>query len=180
MTRFAANGQGDVLQHKAADRRRAVVFQLASQTYALPIAAVSEIVPLAALSQPPGMPPVLAGFLNLGGVAAPVVRLARLLNVPEQPAGLYTPLIILRSAGSPLALLVDAVMAIETIDEHAIVPVSESCCFNDCAEGLVTLGKSRVVLLSEHRLLHRQEERRIAELAAIEQARLAELQEARP
>ena len=180
MTRFAANGRNEVLAREAITRQRIVVFQVAAQLYALPVVAVSEIVSLAQLSQPPGLPPVLAGFLNLGGAAIPVVRLARLLGLPEQPVGLYTPLILLRSAGSPLALLVDAVRSIELIDEQAVVPVGENYCFNDCAEGLVTLGESRIVLLSEQRLLREQEQRRIAELADIEQARLAALQEARP
>lgn len=180
MMRFAANGQSEVVRPLSAGRRLVLVFQLAGQSYALPISAVSEIVPLAQLSQPPALPPVLAGFLNLGGVATPVVRLARLLGVTEQPVELYTPLIILRNTGSPLALLVDRVLGIDSLGACDVAPIGEAYCFNDCAEGLLTLNGSRVVLLSEHRLLRRQEEQRLAELAAIEQTRLAELHGAQP
>lgn len=158
--------------------RKVLRFHLAGQAYAVPLHFVREILPMALLSQPPGLPPVLAGFLNLSGMAVPVVKLARLLELDEQAPGLYSPLLIVRSAGLPLALLVDSVDGIASIDELAIVSLGGNLCFNDCADGLVTIAGTNVVLLSEERLLREQEKRRFSELAEIEQARLANLQEA--
>jgi purine-binding chemotaxis protein CheW len=149
-----------------------VVFQVADQSYGLPLHVVREILPLAMLSQPPGLPPVLAGFLNLGGVAVPVVRLARLFGLAEQPPGLYTPLIHVHCDDAPLALLVDAVHGITPINESAIVPLHQDLCFNNCAVGLTAVGQLNLILLSAERLLCEEERRRVRELAAIEQARL--------
>src|SRR5258708_2578808 len=96
--------------------RRYVIFHVALQAYGLPLDAVREILPLAQLSQPPGMPSLLAGFLNLEGIAVPVVRLSRLFELPEQTPGLYAPLLIVRAADLTVALLVDSISEIASID----------------------------------------------------------------
>ena len=81
-------------------------FELAGRTCAIPSANVREVLFMPALARPPGLPAILEGILNLGGVAVPVVKLDRLFGLPERVAGLYTPIIVLRSQ-NPLALLVD-------------------------------------------------------------------------
>jgi purine-binding chemotaxis protein CheW len=157
-----------------------LVFHLAGQAYALPLGEVREIVPLAALSQSPGLPSVLAGFLNLGGTAVPVVRLDRLFRLPDQATGLYTPLLILRQADPPLALLVEKVSEILTLSNGAVLPLRDGHSFNDCAEGVVTAGERVILLLSAERLLLEKEQQCLAEFQDREQARLRELEEVRP
>src|ERR1700694_4086610 len=76
---------------------------------AFPLEAVLEIVPIAQLSIPPGMPSMLAGFLDRSGTAIPILLLDRLFNLPEQPRALHTPLIILRGVDNPIGFLVGAV-----------------------------------------------------------------------
>jgi purine-binding chemotaxis protein CheW len=158
--------------------RKLVIIQLAGQAYGIRVDTVCEILPMPRLSQPPGLPRVLAGFLNLGGQAIPVVKLARLFGLDELAPGLYTPLLLVRWADQPVAILVDAIQGIVSVDELSIVPLPDNLCFNNCAEGLATVGGTNVVLLSDRRLLHEQERQRYGELAAIEQARLADVQEA--
>jgi purine-binding chemotaxis protein CheW len=157
--------------------RKVVVFRVADQTYGISLDAVLEILPMAALTRPPGLPSVLCGFLNLGGTAVPVVNLAGLFDLAASAPGMYTPLLLLRCAGQTLALLADSVQGIASIDRSATLPLQENVCFNDCAEGLVTAGETNIVLLSCQRLLHEEERRRIGELTAIEQTRLAGFQE---
>jgi purine-binding chemotaxis protein CheW len=190
----------EVTESPVSGRRRFVVFRVAEQMYGLPIEAVREIVPLAQLTRPPSLPSLVAGFLNLGGTAVAVVRLSQLFELPAQPPGLYTPLVVLQSGGVPKALLVDEVLRVAAIAEPEIVPIAEAFCFNDCALGMTTLEISarrserttsqrttsqrtatmHVVLLSAERLLSAQEERRLAELSAIETERLAMLREDAP
>ena len=50
-----------------------LLFSVGEQTYALPLPDLQEIVPLAQLSHPPGLPSFVAGFLNLRGTAIPIV-----------------------------------------------------------------------------------------------------------
>jgi purine-binding chemotaxis protein CheW len=168
-------------------RRQVLVFHLAGQAYALPLEEVQEIVPMAELSRPPGMPSALAGFLNLGGCAVPVLRLDRLFGLREQDIGLYTPLLVLRQVENRVALMVERVSDLRTLPAEAILPVPPDHSFNDCAEGIVLVegpGNSYhacadrvVVVLSAGRILLEKEQQHLAELQDREQARLRELEE---
>ncbi len=86
-----------------------LIFQVSGLNCAFPLEAVREVVPMAALSSPPGMPSGLAGFLELRGTAIPIVRLDRLYDLPPQQPGLHTPMIILRGVLGPIGILVDYV-----------------------------------------------------------------------
>lgn len=159
-------------------QRTLVVFKLGSEFCGLAADTVQEILPMALLAQPPGLPPLLEGFLNLRGKAVPVLRLGRLLDCPARPIGLYTPLIVLAGPQLAMALLVDAVTQIISVPEQAFSPIGEKHCFQDCAEAEVALeGQQQVIhLLSSKRLLLEKERRRLAEWQAIEQRRLEELE----
>lgn len=155
--------------------RRMLLFRLDKQTYALPIDAISKIVPMAQLVQTPASAQLLAGMLNLGGQALPVLKLARLFGLTEQAIQLYTPLIVLRHESCPVALLVDAVIGMQKFNSNELVPLQAGYCLHDCASGLFAHAGEHVVLLDEHRLLSEQESRRLAELTAIEQLRWFEM-----
>src|SRR4030081_432428 len=102
-----------------------LVFHSSGMGFAFPLEAVLEIVPIAQLSTPPGMPSMLAGFLNRSGTAIPILLLDRLFNLPEQPRGLNTPFIILRGAGSPIGILVGAVRQIVSSSAASLLPLPE-------------------------------------------------------
>src|ERR1700729_1351062 len=89
-----------------------LVFHSSGLDCAFPLEAVREIVPMAALSSPPGLPSGLLGFLDLRGTAIPIVRLDRLFDLPEQKPGLHTPMIVLRGILGPIGVLVESVRGI--------------------------------------------------------------------
>ena len=155
-------------------QRQLVVFSLAETFCALDLASVREILPTAELSAPPGMPELLAGFLNLGGTAVPVLRLGRLFQMPVKETGLYEHLILLR-ASRPLALLVDRVDEVRAFPEDALRPVGEKNSFNDCAQSQVTQKDRTIHILALDHLLLKEEEARLTELRDLEQKRLREL-----
>ena len=68
------------------------LFVVANQSYALPFGEILQVIHLPALTTPPRMPKLLAGFMNVGGNPIPVVRLDRLFGLPEMTPGIYTPL----------------------------------------------------------------------------------------
>src|SRR5689334_4271975 len=110
------------------------VFRLAGHHFAVALEPVSEIVPMASLSRPPLLPPIFEGFLNIGGTPIPVVRLAEMLGLSQDPLELYTPLVILRGK-LPLALLVKSVTGILSFSGEMLAPLSESASFNGCIAG---------------------------------------------
>jgi purine-binding chemotaxis protein CheW len=179
MDRVAVSS-GDAERGASAPARSLLLFHLGDRGYALPLGAVQEIVPLALLSQPPRLPPLLAGFLNLGGQAVPVLRLDRLFGLPELSPGLYTPLLILRDPCGLIALLVGKASRVVTLAGEAVVPVRENGSFNDCVEGVVVVGGHSFLVLHPERLLLEKERQCLAELEAAELDRLRGWEEAGP
>src|SRR5271154_2477611 len=102
-----------------------LVFHSSGLNCAFPLEAVREIVPMASLSTPPGLPSGLEGFLDLRGTAIPIVRLDRLFHLPEQQPGLYTPMIILRGVLGPIGILAESVQAIVPASSASLLDIPE-------------------------------------------------------
>src|ERR1700680_324219 len=102
-----------------------LMFHSSGLDCAFPLEAVREIVPMAALSSPPGLPSGLAGFLDLRGTAIPVVRLDRLFDLREQEPGLHTPMIILRGVLGPIGILAESVRGIVPAASEGLLGIPE-------------------------------------------------------
>jgi purine-binding chemotaxis protein CheW len=154
-------------------QRALLVFHLAGQLAAVPLENVERIAPMADLARPPGMPAPLEGILNLGGRAAPVIRLDRLLHLPVRIPGLYAMLIILKGVSDGcIALLVDRVSEILSVSESALLPVRDEDSFNACAEATVSMRGEIIHLLSPVRILLEKERETLSEFQAVAQLRL--------
>jgi purine-binding chemotaxis protein CheW len=150
-----------------------LVFHLAGQFAAFPLEDVVRIVPMAELARPPGLPSMLEGFINLAGVAVPVLRLDRLLRLPAHATGLYSMLIVLKGASAGrVAILVDRVSEILMVPESSILPVAGEHSFNGCAKAAVPRREDMIPLLSPAQILMRQEREFLSEFQAIAQQRL--------
>lgn len=158
--------------------QRLMVFRLGRQAYAVPLTAVQEVLSMPGLSVPPGLPPMLAGFFRLDSEAVAVLHLAHLLQGEQQPIHLYTPLIVLQSPGPSLALIVDEIVNIIPFEQCDFVPVMDKSSINECTQGILRRGSEHVIVLFPDRLLLKAEQQRLTELTALEQTRLAELEEA--
>lgn len=157
------------------DGLRVCVCELAGHSFGLRLELVREIVPMAALSRPPAMPSLLEGFLNLRGVSIPVVRTSQVLGLPASELELHTPLVIVRTGGMTLALLVERVTGIVAFPANADASIGTKDSFNGCVEALLTNAAGTVHLLSINRLLLEKERQMLAEFNAIETKRLAQL-----
>jgi len=136
---------------------------------------------MAQLARPPGLPSALEGILNLAGAAVPVVRLDRLLQLPEQPLGLYSMLIVLQgvSAGQ-VALLVDRVSGVLSLPESALLPVRDEDSFNACAVAVASVSGQVIHLLSPTRILLEKERESLSQFQAMEQRRLQQWEQGQP
>jgi purine-binding chemotaxis protein CheW len=153
-----------------------LVFHTSGLGCAFPVEAVLEIVPIAQLSTPPGLPSILAGFLDRSGTAIPIVLLDRLFNLPEQPRGLNTPFIILRGIDSPIGFLVGAVRKIVSTTAASFLPLPQKHLFQDCAIATVEVDGDMFHLLSPERILLKHERRLLAEFQVVAQDRLRRLE----
>lgn len=155
-----------------------LIFRIGGIHCAVRLESLQEIVPMARLSIPPGLPHILQGFLNLGGGAVPVLRLDRLFGFPEQTLDLYTPLVILNVRGNPVALLVEEVLEVAALPKTALLPVDPNHSFNGCAEATVEFRGIPAHLLDIGRLLLEKERRCVADFQRVEQGRLQKLSNA--
>ncbi|MBI0535832.1 chemotaxis protein CheW [Roseomonas sp. KE2513] len=153
-----------------------VLFATGGAVCALPRECVRALLPLPRLDAPPGLPEPLAGFLNLGGTAVPVVELARLLDVPQGQPHPYRHLILLNedagSGSDPLALLVDRVL--DVLPPGApLRPVVPESSLNGLIIGNLEVGDLTASLLDTDRLLLAEEAAVLGALTAQARARLA-------
>ena len=168
---------------ESARRGRTVltIFHLAGELFAVDASLVQEITFMARLSTPNGLPPLIAGFLNLAQRSIPVIRLRRLLGLPESEPGLYTQILILRDGeGSATGWMVDRITQIIPVRQEEILPVPENHCFRDCAKGIWTANDNSISILAPDRVLLEKERLCILDFQAREQQRLNELDHCQP
>ena len=149
---------------------------------ALEASEVREIVLMPQLSTPSGLPSMIAGFLNLAQKPVPVIRIARLLNLPETNYGLYTQIMIVRGGtdGFSAGWIVDRVTQIVSIAEEEVLQVPKDHCFRDCAQGIFTVSGTPVTILAPDRVLLAKERQCLQEFQAMELKRADELKSLEP
>lgn len=160
---------------------RILTFAIGEMPCALPLRAAREVLPMAALSRPPGLPAIMEGFLDLGGQAVPVLRLDQLLGMPAWSPGVSA-LLLLADIGKRLvAFPVSNVEDVVSVGaDSKVLPVAEEEAFNGCVRGLLHHGGQTHYLLDPERLLLAAEARRVAEFREREQQRLSALEPMQP
>lgn len=99
-----------------------IVFHLDAQKYGIPINSVQEIQQIVALSEVPGGGLGVIGMVNLRGTVIPALDLRLLVGLPAKEFHLNTPMIICRTRGRLVALLVDEVEDVVTLPENCLGP----------------------------------------------------------
>jgi purine-binding chemotaxis protein CheW len=118
-----------------------VVFSLADRQYALDVADVQEVVRIVRITALPDTPSEVLGVIDYRGTATPVLDLRLRFELPASAPTSISPLVIVRTRGTTLALLVDRV------DEVVWVYVEPD------AAGTVRVGDRLLVKLSPDSLL---------------------------
>lgn len=154
-----------------------LLLDVAGTPCALPRASVAEILPLPALLRAPAAAGWIAGLINLGGSAVPVIDLACLLGLRDEasPPEVYAH--VLLTDARDLAYLVDRVTDLVTVPEAAIRPAAEAESLNGCVAAELALGAHLVHVLAPDRLLTVRERERVAAMARAEALRFAALPE---
>lgn len=152
-----------------------VIFRLGGQSFAIPAECVQEVVPHAWLAQPPRMPAFVRGVLNLGGVAIPVLRLDRLLGLPDGAYGLDASILIMRAASAPVGLLVEHVEGVHGLGEFQSLPLEAGRSLQGCVSGYLQGPLRQAALLSWQAILLQEEQLRLEDFQRHVDTRLAEL-----
>jgi purine-binding chemotaxis protein CheW len=154
-----------------------LIFRACGVDCALPLETVREIVPMATLFSPPGLPSGLAGFLDLRGTAIPILHFGRLFGLPQQLPGLHTPMIVLRGIRRPVGILAESVRDIVSVSSSQFVMIPADRTFQGCTAAAFQLDGGLIHLLSPAALLGANEDRLVADYGAIAEARRSLLEE---
>ena len=97
---------------------RFLTFYVGGQLYALGSEDVLEVIRPPAVAKVPQGPPALLGIGNLRGAVLPIADLGRLLG--KSPSDSPSARAIVLDIGAPIAILVDAVAALEYAPEERL------------------------------------------------------------
>lgn len=97
-------------------------FRLQSETYALPVSHVREIVRVDSITRVPGGPLEIRGVANVRGRVIPVVDLRARLGLAPEELSPQSRVLVAEARGRVVGLLVDEVRAVERIDLLAVEP----------------------------------------------------------
>ena len=127
-----------------------VVFALSAEHYALPIAAVSEII---RYTRPRSIASDVAwsrGVISLRGKIIPIFDLAARLNIPSSPEAETDKIVIVETATGHTGVTVDEVDEVITVSSEQLEPLADA---GDGLEGILKLGDRLVILLDPVTLL---------------------------
>ena len=95
---------------------RMVTFSLDGHLYGVDVDAVQEVLRGLPRTRIPLAPHTLAGLINLRGQVLCAIDLRAQLNLPPRDADDEPMLVVIRVAGEPVALLVDAIGSVVDVD----------------------------------------------------------------
>ena len=126
-----------------------VTFDVAGETYALPVGSVLEILRVAGITRVPHAPAVVRGVTNMRGRVLPVIDLRVRLGIAATDAGPQSRILVASSRGRLLGLLVDAVRHVERIDRGSVQPPPADVMTpqSDYITGVCHIGERLIVLL---------------------------------
>lgn len=139
---------------KIAEEGRYLSFQLASEIYAVPIKAVSEIIGLSDITHVPNMPEYMKGIINLRGKVLPVMDLRKKFSLQMTQYNRETCIVIVEIWSRKVGLIVDTVREVLDFRNSQIeaAPDIGGQTHNQCLIGIGKL-KDRVVILVEPSLI---------------------------
>ena len=99
-----------------------IEFALAYERYAFETAVVSEVFPFRELTPLPGTPPHITGIVNVRGRILAVVDLKKFFGLPEPGIADLHEMIIVKTGGMELGILVDFIVGSKVIPLSGIHP----------------------------------------------------------
>ncbi len=132
-----------------------VVFHLDREEYAVPIAAVREIVRVTDVTRVPHAPAHIRGVMNLRGRILPVVEIRTRLGLTSAELTPRSRVVVVEVQQRTVGLLVDAVAQVTRIGERLVAAPPEEVrnAGAEAVTGVARVGDRLLVLLDLERLL---------------------------
>ena len=99
-----------------------LILRIGNEHFALPSAAVREVMRFRAWTVVPGAPPLLPGIISQRGSILPIVDLRPLLNLPDAALERAARFVVIQHNEIDMALLADSVLDLASIEASAFAP----------------------------------------------------------
>lgn len=143
-----------------------IIFKLDNEAYGIDISSVNAIEPSLQTVKIPNAPSHIKGIINLRGDIIPVFSLRSKFNMKEQADNnAEQKIIVTNIKGMPIALEVDMVSEIQTIDKSDITDVPEIVKSYDTLyiKSIAKVEKNIVIILNTEKLMSDEEQENIAQ-----------------
>lgn len=143
-----------------------IIFKLDNESYGIDISLVNAIEPSLQTVKIPNAPSHIKGIINLRGDVIPVFSLRSKFNMKEQTENSAEQKIIVTNIkGMPIALEVDMVSEIQTIDKTNITDVPEIVKSYDTLyiKSIAKIDQNIVIILNTEKLMSDEEQENIAQ-----------------
>jgi len=141
------------------DARQFVIFHVADEMFAVPLAEVQEIIRMPEVVHVPLSPGALEGLANLRGIVLPVIRLRQIFGMNAVEHDDSTRVVIL-DQGRPVGLVVDRVANVVTVENDRIEAVDaiSGTIDTDLMTGMIKAsdGKAMVMILDAGKVVARE------------------------
>lgn len=137
-----------------------ITFSLESETYAVPIQAIEEIIGFQDISLLPNVPDFIKGVINLRGELVPVMDLRLKFGLEQKEYNPLTVFLIVRVEERVMGLVVDNVADVLVIDPSRVqmTPVFSAKISTDFIEGVYKDTQNQMVILVNVAALTKPEE----------------------
>jgi purine-binding chemotaxis protein CheW len=132
-----------------------VTFDVAAETYGVPVERVHEILRVSGITRVPHAPPMVRGVTNMRGRILAIVDVRRCLGVERAEIDARSRILVVSTRGRLLGLLVDGVDQVERLDRDAVQPPPPDVMtdHSDYIVGVIQLARRLVILLEIDRVL---------------------------
>lgn len=103
-----------------ASAQELVEFKLDAQRYAIPLAAVVQVIPMVALTRLPKAPAIVLGAFNLRGLVLPVLDIRQRFRLPARQPSVRDHLLVATTRSRAVALIVDEVLGATSVSPEKI------------------------------------------------------------
>lgn len=126
-----------------------ILFELAGTTYGVRSQVVQQMEMIEHITPVPNAPDFVEGVVFLRGQVIPAINLRRRFGFPKIPYDLRTRLIVVRTGGRTVGLIVDSAREFVPLDPATIQPPPEGVAglSGHYLAGIATLGERLVLIL---------------------------------
>lgn len=101
-------------------------FELANQSYGVPVESVQEVIKFQSMTPVPLAPPAVVGLINLRGQVTTAIDLRLRLELPPRDAAHVPMIVVVRTDDGLVSLLVDRIGDVVDTDEQTFEPAPET------------------------------------------------------